>query len=228
MILDACRYDVFEETISDYMDGRLKRALSPGSATISWLRRTWYAPFYEDIIYIAANPFIGSAILRYRFDPRERFSRVVEVWRDRWSDKYITVPPWAVNGYVKRVLFSLRARNVLGLRGKPKRHRLVIHYMQPHFPYMASEAIIRALKGAYRKCPELPGSWLPIIAMFSPPQARKGLSPLTRYVRRCYTDTLRLVLRYVAELTTELNVRNILITADHGELLGEYGLFLHP
>ena len=98
-------------------------------------------------------------------DAWKRFFKVIDVWEFGWDEKLGTVPPHQLCKEVLR-------------RGLDKKN--IIWFMQPHFPYMASETIIRALKEAYRKCPELLGSWLPIIAMFSLPQARKSLSTLTK------------------------------------------------
>ena len=48
-------------------------------------------------------------------------------------------------------------------------------------------------------------------------------------LRRAYEENLKLVLSYVNELVSYLRREGlVVITADHGELLGERGLFGHP
>lgn len=51
---------------------------------------------------------------------------------------------------------------------------------------------------------------------------RFGIEALKKY----YEDNLRIVLSYVAKLIKNLHGK-IIITADHGELLGEYGFYEH-
>ncbi|RLI40500.1 hypothetical protein DRO64_08910, partial [Candidatus Bathyarchaeota archaeon] len=46
-------------------------------------------------------------------------------------------------------------------------------------------------------------------------------------LREAYRDNLRLVLEYVNKIVKETE-GGIIITSDHGEMLGEYRLFLHP
>lgn len=46
-------------------------------------------------------------------------------------------------------------------------------------------------------------------------------------IRRLYKANLDIVLKFVDRLTEELSGR-VVITSDHGELLGERGLWLHP
>jgi hypothetical protein len=46
-------------------------------------------------------------------------------------------------------------------------------------------------------------------------------------IRKAYTDNLWYVLSYVQMLHKECNGRKMIITGDHGERLGEGGLFGH-
>ena len=48
-----------------------------------------------------------------------------------------------------------------------------------------------------------------------------------RLLKEAYRDNLRLVLKHAADLVPMLEGK-VVITSDHGEALGEHGLFLHP
>ena len=184
-----------------YLDGKLAKCASPAGDTISWLKKTW-RDFY-DLTYFSANPSVNSEGLKGGFDARRRFAEVVDVWRFGWSDDLSTVPPWEVNLAVE------------GLR----RGQSIVHYMQPHGPWIgrtrltvsgtlqiASVAdVLRRLRGMYR---------------IIDPRNQSLL-------KEAYRDNLRLVLKHVANLIPALEGK-IVITSDHGEALGEHGLFLHP
>lgn len=58
IILDACRYDVFEKVHGTYLDGELKKVRSEGSETREWLKKTWVDKY--DLSYYSANPYVNS------------------------------------------------------------------------------------------------------------------------------------------------------------------------
>jgi hypothetical protein len=58
---------------------------------------------------------------------------------------------------------------------------------------------------------------------------RKGIS--RHEVVKAYLDNLRIVLEAASTLVGEIKNHfrsRIIVTSDHGELLGEYGLYMHP
>lgn len=171
IILDACRYDFFEQEIYKYLKGKLSKALSPASFTYEWLKNVW-KEFYN-LTYFSANPIVNSkGITVHGFRAKDHYKQIIDVWDQGWSKELSTVPPWSVNRAVRRF--------------KPAKS--VIHYMQPH-ACMHGEISIDVLRQAYR-------------------------------------DNLRTVFKYVTKLIPHLHGR-VILTSDHGELLGEYGLLLH-
>lgn len=111
------------------MDGKLLRVLSPGGYTIKWFERTWYGT-YRDIVYISSIPFI-----RREPEFHGKFLKIVNAWDRVWSKKFHTVPPWNMNRLTLQYLKLLKIKQRLGLCNvKPK---IVIHYAQPHSPYIA-------------------------------------------------------------------------------------------
>ncbi len=79
--------------------------------------------------------------------------------------------------------------------------RILAHFYQPHSPFIQDPDI----------------TWAEIEA------AEVSLER----ARRAYGDNLRLALAWALRLVESVEGR-VVITADHGELFGEYGLFAHP
>jgi hypothetical protein len=129
IVLDACRYDYFLKLYGDYLQGKLEKVCSPGSCTPEWCRKS-FPEYYPDIIYVSANPFINSKISttwgEEEFDAKKHFFKVIDVWMYGWNDELGTVPPEKVN------------ESVIGLKNDYATKRFVIHYLQPHDPYLYS------------------------------------------------------------------------------------------
>lgn len=138
IILDACRYDYFERICDNYLSGNLKKVISPGSGTSEWLRRVFDNKKFDDIVYVSANPFInprGSNLVE-GFNGRECFYKVIDVWDRGWDDESKTVPPEKV---------SKEARMA---RARYPNKRLIIHFMQPHQPYLSLGPIRKGFESA--------------------------------------------------------------------------------
>jgi hypothetical protein len=140
--------------------------------------------------------------------------RLVSIWQNRWEDvgeqRIPTVPPSAVN---EEVLAYLSAH------GQPE--RMVVHYIQPHAPYIGRRALPLARIGR----------WGPAFrhgrGRLSPPEEAIRSGDVTRQdVQEAYADNLALVWDAARALAAELK-GEIVVTSDHGELLGEGGQFGH-
>jgi hypothetical protein len=120
LLLDACRYDMFKDTCE--IDGELKSKTSVGSSTPDFLKQTFRGGDFQDIVYVTANPQVNL-----RLDP-EIFHDVVEVWKTDWNNDLGTVEPHKVT---KRALEALE---------RHPNKRLIVHYMQPHYPFIGQQS----------------------------------------------------------------------------------------
>lgn len=239
LVLDACRYDTFRSVHPDVsLIGSLDRVTSPASCTINWLKET-FSGYHEDIVYVSATPYVNSrGITREGWTAVQHFHDIVDVWDDGWDEGLGTVPPGAVTDAALRT------------RQRHPEKRLVIHYLQPHAPYLGldEQRSLRTARYREKKVPDvlktlyrsLGPPVLKLVGMDAVFGIRKalGLTPVhdgEQYWRQlsleawreAYADNLRHVLDEARRYLTQVEGRAVL-TADHGEALGEDGLYMHP
>lgn len=239
IILDACRYDYFKRVYRDYLpSGSLKKVRSPASNTLEWCKKV-FRERYEDVVYISTNPFINSVREIRGFDAKEHFHKIVDVWNWGWDEKLGTVHPETVNLAAQKAIDASLGK------------RFIIHYLQPHGPYL-SLGFLGSLVVSRRFAYGEGGSKFAKARFFFGKMGERilgqkvlwklreliGLPPIDPLdaalrvvgeegLRKAYEENLKVVLNHVAELLPKLHDK-IVITADHGELLGEGGLYGHP
>jgi len=246
IILDACRYDIFEKVYREFFthNGNLKKAVSCAYSTPEFLFRVFYDKNLNDTIYVSGNGFINSKNVpipakltdqKEDFVASKHFKKVIDVWDEGWSQKYGTVHPEEMN---KHALVSMHLRPKL---------RHIIHYVQPHEPYIYyGGGIGGAFLGGANKKKTLKwkdklnhklnkyftnetiwtiSGWLGVL-----PKNGKG-NIYYKYGRqgfmKGYEEDLKLALEYVKSLIEKFPNKKFVITADHGEMLGEKGNYGH-
>jgi len=213
IILDACRYDVFEEIYKKRkLRGRLEYRISRGTDTLSFLLENFsLKDYYEDIVYVTANPFVDKVL-------RGRFFRIVSVWKTGWDERYRTVLPSTMYKY------ALKA-----LKKYPDK-RLIIHFIQPHYPYLVAPNIDDDSLNKLRK--DILEGKIPRVK--NRREKRVSFLKIAQrdfylYIDRklhwlIYKKNLEIVMDYVERLINVLPGRTV-VTSDHGEAFGEK---LHP
>lgn len=204
VVLDACRADLFEAVVEDgtgLPDGTLETRVSPASATPEWLEEV-FGPAEDGqlstLSYVSGNPFTASKL------DASRFQRVEDVWRDAWDDDRGTVPPRPITDRAIEVWQQGDAE------------RLVVHYMQPHFPSLASTDDEGVSLGEFGTEPM--GVWDDL--RFGRRTVEEGWE--------AYRENLERVLEEVATLLSNVDAGPTVVTADHGNAFGEHGLYGHP
>lgn len=205
VILDSCRYDVFAEEVGDFLNGNLDYVYTPATYTIQYFRETWSGQ-YEDIVY-----FTGlSAPTDYAFEqrgidfvPSDHVGEFIHVWNRCESKEFGAVPPEEITDIVLR----------------EKSDKMVVHYVQPHAPYI----------GDYRLRETSGQDWEQSLNDIYKRIGRYGVEQKTisdEKLQRAYRSNLRRALASVRDLVKSLDTP-VVITADHGEMLGEDNRYIH-
>lgn len=197
LILDACRYDIYKDI--NYLDGELKPVVSHGSHSRAFMQGNFRSKELHDTVYVTANPHASKI-------SNDVFYTVVNVL-ESWDDKIETVHPETV---MEEALDAIH---------EYPNKRLIVHFMQPHQPPIGPMA------DKIRKKIDLKG----YPTTDNTDNVRSGIK-LWDAVKegdvsqpemlQAYQESLEIVLGYCNELNDEIDGKTI-ITADHGEMLGE-------
>lgn len=227
VVLDACRYDYFERTYGRYLSGILEKRISSASCTLQWVHNE-FPDKYDDVVYVSANPFVASKFAKtIRYDGSKHFFRVIDGWKDAWDERIGTVLPQSLN--------ELAIRASREFKGK----KLIVHYIQPHYPFIVlreqgvkdrgyrSHEISRIMWEGFVKILgySLGNDVASRLHVFMDEAAVANKVGLEVF-RKAYESNLQLVLESVANLIDNLEGK-VVVTADHGELLGEGRKFAH-
>lgn len=224
LVLDATRADLWREVAPEFGLGT-ETKFSVGSASVEWIAETFadrHREAWQQTGHVTANPHTGHpADFSPLTDPsvyplRERgLPYLDEVWSDQWKTRedLPTVLPEIVTD---RAMWAWERRERLGFE------QLVVHYMQPHIPF--------------RSHPEWSPGWSNKL-QFGKPLDQYGKKDDWAKLRdgelersevwAAYADNLRWVLGEV-ERWAETTGARILVTADHGNGMGEWGIYGHP
>jgi len=201
IILDACRFDTFKEEIEKtdlYTKGKLEYRISRGSATAEFLLENFGNGEFRDIVYITANPFVDMLL-------NGKFYKIIPVWKDGWDSKLNTVHPKTVYQYALKALKKYPGK------------RFIIHFMQPHFPYLTFRPFEDTGFSKHREAAMTGKSRWEDRTIWDLVMEGKVL---LNKVKKAYRDNLKIVLKYVELLLPHLGGK-IIITSDHGEAFGE-------
>lgn len=245
VVLDACRYDYLKNYYKNYIPGKLEKVWSPGSSTRMWAQRIWQGNF--NVKYISANPYIGIEFERAgkRYNADNHITDIVDVWDFGWDSELNTVPASTVTDVALKEI------------SKDERSKHVVHYLQPHKPYIGEDSFSIWLDDV----PETDDGH-----SYTESEKRAFLSntdkitieDITKYditweerkqfgldapensietllsngiitekeLKDAYLGNVKLVLREVQRLIKHVNC-SVVVTADHGDLLGEDGRYMH-
>lgn len=203
VVLDACRPDLLSELVPDYEFLPPVRAVrSTGSTSEEWLRKTFtpeYAAEMARTAHVTGNPFSASYL------DASDFAALDEVWRHAWDEELGTIPPEPLT---ETAIYRWRTGDY---------DRMVVHYMQPHFP-----SIPRPEYGSAIRLDNVGEKWESVWD-----QLRKGRVGREE-VWEAYRANLEHVLDSVERLITSIDTDRLVISADHGNSFGSWGFYGHP
>lgn len=217
IVLDACRYDYFLEEAKLFFEDHsdIEAVYSSGRNTFEYSRNTWNGDF-NDVKYVSGATPVNSKISKEKAEKSPLFQSFVpgnhldieDVWLSGWNDDLGTVP----SNKVKK-------ETINQIRNSEK--KVVSHFFQPHAPYIGVDSLI-GYKGEKfgKNRGNAPDEYLWKRFFHG------EISDIE--LRKAYRSNLKYVLEDVVELIDSVDDdRRIVITGDHGELLGESGLQEH-
>ena len=147
ILLDACRIDALRHVASDFdvlpAASDIDSMWSLGSASAEWFSKTFTADYTDEIaetIYLSANPYSVKIFdngfcappnaAPFGFPKRNTvkssdFKQIYNLTRTHCDERYNVVLPVDLTDAAIQV-----GRNT-------DAHRYIVHYMQPHVPYLA-------------------------------------------------------------------------------------------
>ena len=209
IVLDACRFDFLSRILNRNCFSSIYAGLSVASNTREWLLKN-FDSYFKDVVYVSANPYISN--VEYKgFNGSKHFYRVEPIWSYGWNEALGTVHP--------RTVYEVTLRLVK----KYPQHRFIIHFIQPHSPYIGRKG--SAIKEFIRK------------KVGNTKYKEEYIHKLIDFVWEgkidiydiidAYIENLQIVMDYVYRLIDNLYGK-VVITSDHGEAFGEKGVFFHP
>ena len=209
IIVDACRFDVLADAITQVpIAGEVREIDSEAICTWRWYEHHW-SDTYTDVVLVGGNPV---------------------PWRINGFDKRVgvAIPSWKTNVWDPRrtIADAVKAAVIY------PEMRMILHLLPPHLPYVGARGIkfmaelgftpsplfvedngIRHLKGA---------GGVHVHGLIS----HYGREHGWERSRACYRESVDYTLFLLADIVDRLP-QPVIITSDHGELLGEDGRYGH-
>lgn len=221
IVLDACRVDAMREVAPefDFIDG-VDSIWSVGSASHEWICKTFTRKHIDRIaetVFVSTNPHVPKTFQEGAMPPatysipamlanwnvvqEQDFQLLRHLHRHDYEDYFATIPADLVTDHS----IQLGRTQDFG--------QMIVHYFQPHRPYIASAHAEER----------------PVTDIENEPwdSIRNGAATRDE-IWTLYLDNLRYVLRSVERLLDNVDAETVIITADHGDLFGEFGLYGHP
>jgi len=120
IVLDSCRHDAFERVADLDRFDSYRSVVSPGSHSSEWTRRNFTGRQFGDIVYVSANPHTSKLA-------GDSFHKIIEMWDREFDDASGTVPPEAMADAAREAIEEYPNK------------RLIVHFMQPHGPFIGSD-----------------------------------------------------------------------------------------
>lgn len=185
ILLDACRYDEFAR-LHD-LSGELEKRISRGATSSEFVRGNFTGRELYDVVYVSANAYYAYLNDEIDADIHAYIGLHDEEFREV---KGQTTPP------------DIVTEHAIEAHERYPNKRLLVHYLQPHQPYIGPYGMERFDHGR---------GLIDTV---------KKSNPTREELFRAYRENLEIVLEEVETLLEHLQGKTV-ISADHGEMLGE-------
>lgn len=203
IVLDACRADMLREVAEDHeFLSDFDVSESVGSYSLSWMERNFteeYADEMAETVMVTGNPFSESAL------DDNKFSHLEEVWKYSWDEDIGTIRPRALTD------------EAISLSRDLNPEQMIVHYMQPHAPFTTHPELQQGPSATDWANATDKSIWM---------RTQEGDISLER-TKNAYMDELQMVLEDVSLLLDNVDAEVAVISADHGEAMGESGIYGH-
>ena len=205
ILLDACRYDVFERV--NYLDGDLEHRISKASQSEEFCEEYFEGETFHDSVYVTANAY-GA-----------------QVSQNTFHDITVTFGEDYRGGHTEgRAPETVKEAAIEAYETHPNK-RIIVHFMQPHGPYIGPKADdLRARlrdEGieffAWDRSDERTDRDGAIGNLMH--AAQRGYITRDEF-REVYIENLEIILEHVEDIIDIFDGKTV-VSSDHGELLGE-------
>lgn len=201
IVLDTVRPDWVREVIDDFERLYYDRSIrSVGGRTIEWVSRTFSESSNCDdqTFYIHGSKF-GTRASNYE-DVEEKWVKTDEL-------KHTYASAEKVTNEAKRYFQDTVDQ------------KTIIHYCQPHYPvFTEDETGVGTIEETRRGAQYV----------YSKHGSLEGSEYALDKVREYHIRNLKYVLEYVDDLIESIDDKRVLITGDHGQMMGDRGIVGHP
>lgn len=229
VILDACRTDALMEVAEEYdFITEVNEVTSVGSTSSEFIHNTFLRDRLSAIrstSYVTSNPY-SNQVRTKDVNKLETYETMGTIYEHKLLEKLFVknntvggefasfklAEGKKINGESSRSCYPPDVVTAHAIRNAREEtaEKMMVHYMQPHAPYI-TDAMER---GCYEAHEDYPFKYL-----------RDGGDKSV--VWDAYLNNLRSVLDSVELLLENVDAETVAITADHGELFGEWGLYSH-
>jgi hypothetical protein len=201
IILDACRSDLYFES-TDIDSSRI----TLGSNSAEYFKKNFSEGEYDNVVYVSANPHVHNSVFEDLTGRKsdEVFHEVFHVYQTDWHKELGTVKPSSM------IEKTITARKLF-----PEK-KIISHFMQPHHPFIQNPVG----EGFSKK---LDNEELEVEVWRL---GEKGEISQEELWKR-YKGNLEYTLEEVEKLVSNITGKTV-ITSDHGNHVGENGLYGHP
>jgi len=204
LLLDACRYDLFEECFREResFPGELDHTYSVASTTGEFIRRTFRDQTFPDIVCVTSTPKYTKEESLTGRSMDDVFHEIVHVWKDNWDDEHRVVLP------------EVMTNRVLEIAEEYPNKRIFAHYLPPHTPFIGEtgqQMPHRYLTPHGGGEDGAPNVWDAL---------KRGEYSESR-VWRAYKENLELTLPSVERALYTLDGKTA-VTSDHGNAFGKW------
>ncbi|WP_135855012.1 alkaline phosphatase family protein [Halorussus salinus] len=200
IILDACRADLLQ-SVSDQYDflGSGETMWSKGAVTKEWMQETFVGSYASEMNKTAY--ICGNPHSDSELDS-SNFELLDETWREAWES---TIPPRAVTDRAVEIARTSRPE------------KMIVHYMQPHCPFISwgDKAQVKSADNFGEQ--DTKDVW----------QRLRDGEVNKAEVWQGYRENLQIALDEVETLLASIDADTAVITSDHGNALGEWGVYGH-